>query len=148
MSRIPINLLTRLTGALMALGFAGTAFGYAAEPATLRAALDYGARFSPSHNSWQVFRSDGRSLRVLADADCANDLTPPEGLWLLTRNDVGEPELLAPSALPLPATHPGHVALLACDAPAPVPTDGEVLRVPAGLLQWLADNTGTVYVGR
>lgn len=147
MNRMSTKLLTRLAGALLALGFASAAAGYAAAPTDFRAALDYGALFSPLRNDWQVFQADGRSLRVLADADCHNDLVPPEGLWLLTRDAHGAPELLAPSALPLPSGHSGRVTLLACDAPAPA-GDGAVLRVPSQLLGWLANNTGAVYVGR
>lgn len=147
MNRSPTRFLSRLAGALLVLGFAGSAFGYAAAPTDFRAALDYSAKFSSIRNDWQVFRPDGRSLRVLPDADCHNDLAPPEGLWLLTRNAQGAPELLAPSALALPTAHSGHVALLTCDAPAPV-GDEQVLRVPRQLLGWLANNTGAVYVGR
>jgi len=147
MNRTPTPIRTRLTGVLLALGFAGTAFGHIEAPTDLRAALDFSAQFSPSRNDWQVFRPDGRRLRVLVDADCRNDAAPPEGLWLLTRDGEGAPELLAPSALPLPSGHSGHVALLACDAPVAA-GDGEVLRVPPQLLRWLANNTGAVYVGR
>src|SRR3546814_11810153 len=82
--------------------FRSSALAVATPAPTLRAALDYSARFSPIDNEWQVFRSDGRSLRVPAGRDCDNAKAPPEGLWLLTRNGVGEPELLAPSALSLP----------------------------------------------
>lgn len=147
MKRRFIPFLNRLAGAVLALGFAGSALAFVAPSPTLRAALDYSARFSPLRNDWQVFRADGRSLRVLAGADCDNTQAPPEGLWLLTRNGAGEPELLAPSALALPNGHSGHVTLLTCDAPVPA-SDSEVLRVPAELMPWLTNNAGLVYVGR
>lgn len=147
MNTLSTHIAVRVASALLALGVAGSALANATPSPTLRAALDYSARFSPLRNDWQVFRPDGRSLRVLANDDCDNAQPPPEGLWLLTRNDSGEPELLAPSALPLPSGHSGHVALLSCDAPAPA-GDGNVLRVPAPLLPWLTDNAGLVYVGR
>ncbi|PKM08238.1 MAG: hypothetical protein CVV14_04950 [Gammaproteobacteria bacterium HGW-Gammaproteobacteria-4] len=147
MNRKSTHILNLLAGSLLVLGFAGSALANATPSPTLRAALDYSAHFSPDRDDWQVFHHDGRSLRVLADADCRNEQAPPEGLWLLTRNGAGQPELLAPSALPLPAGHSGHIALLACDAPAPV-NDGGVLRVPSELMEWLTDNAGLVYVSR
>lgn len=147
MNRKPTPVLTLLASVLLVFGTAGSALANATPSPTLRAALDYSARFSPSRNDWQVFRHDGRSLRVRADADCLNEQPPPEGLWLLTRNGAGQPELLAPSALPLPAGHPGRIALLTCDAPAPA-SDEAVLRVPAELMPWLTDNAGLVYVSR
>lgn len=147
MNRSPSRLLSRLAGALLALSFAGTVSAIATPASNFRAALDYGARFSAERNDWQVYRADGRSLHVLADVDCQNDQGPPNGLWILSRDGDGQPELLAPSALALPAGHSGRVTLLACGAPAQT-GDGEVLRVPAELLGWLVDNTGTVYVGR
>jgi hypothetical protein len=147
MNRKSTHILNLLAGALLVLGFAGSALANATASPTLRAALDYSARFSLSGNDWHVFHHDGRSLRVLADADCDNAQVPPEGLWLLTRDGAGQPELLAPSALPLPAGHSGHIALLACDAPATA-ADDEVLRIPAELLPWLTDNAGLVYVSR
>lgn len=147
MNRSPSRLLSRLAGALLALSFAGSVSAIATPASHFRAALDYGARFSAERNDWQVYRADGRRLHVLADSDCQNDQGPPNGLWMLTRNASGHPELLAPSALNLPVGHSGHVALLSCEAPAQA-GDGEVLRVPSELLGWLADNTGTVYVGR
>lgn len=147
MNHNPAHIVTLLTSALLLFGAADSALANATPSPTLRAALDYSARFSPGRNDWQVFRHDGRSLRVLADIDCDNRQPPPAGLWLLTRDDAGQPELLAPSALSLPAGHSGHVSLLTCDAPASA-GDGEVLRVPAELLPWLIDNTGLVYVSR
>lgn len=147
MNRKSTHILNLLAGALLVFGFAGSALANATPSTTLRAALDYSARFSLSGNDWQVFHHDGRSLRVLADADCDKPQAPPEGLWLLTRDGAGQPELLAPSALPLPTGHSGRIALLACDAPTPV-NDGDVLRVPSELMEWLTDNAGLVYVSR
>src|SRR3546814_1786523 len=60
--------------------FRSSALAVATPAPTLRAALDYSARFSPIDNEWQVFRSDGRSLRVPAGRDCDNAKAPPEGL--------------------------------------------------------------------
>lgn len=147
MNTLSTHIAIRVASALLALGVAGSAQAFATPAFTLRAALDYSARYSINSNDWQLFRHDGRSLRVLADSDCNNTQPPPEGLWLLTRNGSGEPELLAPSALPLPNGHSGHVALMSCDAPGPA-GDTNVLRVPAPLLPWLTDNAGLVYVGR
>src|SRR3546814_7270336 len=90
MNTLSTHMTARVASALLALAVAGSALAVATPAPTLRAALDYSARFSPIDNEWQVFRSDGRSLRVPAGRDCDNAQAPPEGLWLLTRNGRSE----------------------------------------------------------
>lgn len=95
-----------------------------------------------SHKAqWRLLPSDGQDFAIQLDKSCTSTATVPAGLWLLTRDADGKPELLAPSQTNLPAGHSGHVPVVACDE-----KQGNGVALPASLIQWLSDNTGAVYV--
>ncbi len=103
----------------------------------------YDAVFDGRAGRWRLLDSDGRDVAVRVSDRCRGGALPPPGLWLLTRDAAGQPELQAFSATPLPAGHPGRVALASCgDTPA------DALPLPAGVLAWLQDQSGVIHVGR
>lgn len=95
-----------------------------------------------SHNAqWRLLPSDGQDFAIQLEQSCKSTADVPAGLWLLTRDADGKPELLAPSQTLLPAGHSGHIAVVACNE-----AQANALAVPASLIEWLSDNTGAVYV--
>ena len=106
----------------------------------------YSAVLDPAGARWRLLSADGADLNLRVRPDCRGGRPPPPGLWLLTRDAQGRPALVAPSATPLPAGHPGQVALVACGQalPAGLPA----LQVPADIIQWLDQRSGVVYVAR
>ena len=84
-----------------------------------------------------------REQRLRLAEACRAGPTPPPGLWLLSQDANGRPQLVAPSATPLPAGHPGRIALVGCgDAEA------GALVVPDALADWLKQHSGAIYVTR
>jgi len=101
----------------------------------------YTAVLNSINSQWRLLPSDGQDFAIQLDAGCHSATTIPAGLWLLTRDADGKPELLAPSQTVLPAGHSGHIPVVGCN-------DGQSdsLALPASLIQWLGDNTGAIYV--
>jgi hypothetical protein len=64
-------------------------------------------------------------------------------VWLLVVGGDGSAELVAPSAIHLPAGSPDRVALRGCNE-----ANGQQLAVPRSVLDLLTANTGAVYVDR
>lgn len=104
----------------------------------------YSAVLSRSQGAWRLMPANGNDIKLRVSPDCGSGSALPRGLWLLTRDGAGRPELVAPSATPLPAGHSGHVRLVDCDRPI---TEGEAaMAVPPGLVQWLEHRSGSIYV--
>lgn len=101
----------------------------------------YTAVLDSQNAQWRLLPSDGQDFAIQLDQSCKSTSTVPEGLWLLTRDADGKPELLAPSQTVLPAGHSGHISVVACNEEQ---ADG--LAVPASLIEWLSENTGAIYV--
>lgn len=120
----------------------------AAAPAADDAVFVEGARYSAvlsrGANAWRLLPAAGGELRLNVAEHCRAGQAPPRGLWLLTLDDRGRPQLVAPSATPLPAGHPGHIRLVGCDQP--VAAGETTLALPPGLIAWLQQNSGTIYV--
>lgn len=106
----------------------------------------YSAVFSPDQRTWRLLPAGGEDIHLKLSPDCGTGLSLPRGLWLLTRDGQGQPQLVAPSATALPAGHAGHVRLVACGRAA---SAGEPsLAVPAHLVRWLESRSGSIYVVR
>lgn len=101
----------------------------------------YTAVLNSNHSQWRLLPSDGQDFAINVDDSCRSGSAVPAGLWLLTRDAAGRPELLAPSQTLLPAGHSGHIPLVSC-----TDDNSQALAVPASLIEWLADTTGAVYV--
>jgi hypothetical protein len=120
----------------------------AAAPAADEAVFVEGARYSAvlsrGANAWRLLPAAGGELRLNVAEHCRSGQSPPRGLWLLTVDGQGRPQLVAPSATPLPEGHPGHIRVVDCDQAT---TPGEAaLALPPGLIAWLQQNSGTIYV--
>lgn len=100
----------------------------------------YSAVLHQSRGVWQLLPAEGANLLVGSDA-CHSARRVPVGLWLLTRDAQGRPELVAPSATALPRGVADHVPLRRCDAAGK--TD---LAVPQPMIDLLVAGTGAVYV--
>lgn len=101
----------------------------------------YTAVLDSSNAQWRLLPSDGQDFAIQLDKNCQSATSVPTGLWLLTRDADGKPELLAPSQTALPAGHSGHIPVVACDEDR-----AKGVALPASLIEWLSDNTGAIYV--
>ncbi len=100
----------------------------------------YTATLDQTNNQWRLQPLNGQDV-VIDTGSCATGAMVPTGVWLLVRDAQGRAELLAPSVTHLPAGHPDHVALRACDK-----AQGRQLAVPQSVLDLLTANTGAIYV--
>lgn len=129
---------------LISLPLASPARAFPADDAGFVEGTRYNAVLSQGQGRWRLLPADAADLRVRVSPDCRTPHAHPPGLWLLTRDAQGRPELLAPSATRLPAGHSGRIRLVDCREPV---TDGEpTLAVPPGLRQWLQDHSGVIHV--
>ena len=74
---------------------------------------------------------------------CGSPAPIPHGLWYVSQDDRGQPQLVAPSVTALPAGFPQHVTLRACGDKT---GDDVALFVPAVALTWINDHVGTVLI--
>jgi subtilisin family serine protease len=89
---------------------------------------------------WTLLPLDGQDFEIRANgASCAVTETIPSGVWLVGRDAQGRPELVAPSAT-LALAGQERVALHDCGEKGPG------IAAPRPLIDWLASNTGAVYV--
>ena len=109
--------------------------------AVYQAGGQYTAVLDNSNAQWRLLPGDGQDFAIQLDKNCASTTSVPAGLWLLTRDADGKPELLAPSQTALPAGHSGHIPVVACGD-----EQAKGVALPASLIEWLSDNTGAVYV--
>ncbi|WP_290593001.1 MULTISPECIES: hypothetical protein [unclassified Arenimonas] len=133
--------------ALSALAFfpgLAPATGPAADDAVFVEGARYDAVLHRREHRWRLLPAEGADLRLRVSETCRAGELPPRGLWLLTLDAAGHPTLVAPSATPLPSGHPGMVRLVGCDQP--LPAGLPALTVPAALSEWLAENSGAIYV--
>lgn len=138
---------TAFFAGLVALAASTGAHTYAAanadEPVFI-AGGQYTATLDQRTRQWRLLPMDGRDVEVASPAgECTQGPAIPKGVWLVTRNVKGRPELLAPSVTPLPAGHSDRVQLLACGESG----DGSPsLAVPPELIEWLSARAGAVYI--
>ena len=107
------------------------------------AGSQYSAVLSQADQSWKLLPLDGADVEVRADgAACATSAPLARGVWLVTRDESGRLELVAPSTTALADGAPAHVALVACgDADARSPA----VVAPRVLVDWLSTSAGAVY---
>ena len=74
---------------------------------------------------------------------CGSSKPIPHGLWYVSQDDRGRPQLIAPSVTALPSGFPQHVSLLACGEKS---GDDIALFVPAVALNWINDHVGSVLI--
>jgi hypothetical protein len=101
----------------------------------------YTAVLDAQNAQWRLLPSDGQNFAIQLDNNCRSSSKIPAGLWLLTRDANGNPELLAPSQTVLPAGHSGHIPVVDC-----ADDQDNALAMPASLIEWLGNTTGAIYV--
>lgn len=104
------------------------------------AASQYTAVYRQSQGQWRILPATGQDLAI-ATGDCPAGRAIPAGLWLVTRDDDGRVQLLAPSATALPDGASDTVAVRACDQ-----AEAGALRLPQPLIDLLASESGAVLV--
>jgi hypothetical protein len=135
-----------ILAALMSLPLASTAQASPADEAGFVEGTRYNAVLSHAQGRWRLLPADAADVRLRVGTGCRGGDAPPPGLWLLTRDAQGRPELVAPSATRLPAGHSGRIRLVDCRETG---TAGDpTLAVPPSLRQWLQDHSGAIYVAR
>ena len=104
------------------------------------ASSQYTAVYDQAHGQWRILPVTGQDLAI-ATGECATGTAIPKGVWLVTRDDAGRVQLLAPSTTPLPAGAADTIAVRACDAP-----EADALVLPQPLIDLLANESGAVLV--
>ena len=104
------------------------------------ASSQYTAVYDQAQGQWRILPVTGQDL-VIATGDCATGNTLPTGVWLVSRDDAGRVQLVAPSTTTLPAGALDTVAVRACDAP-----EADALVLPQPLIDLLANESGAVLV--
>ncbi|HXR63670.1 MAG TPA: hypothetical protein VN720_09055 [Rudaea sp.] len=103
----------------------------------------YTATLQQHSHHWHLQPLRGDEVDVIDHAkDCGSRKPIPNGLWFVSQDATGKPQLVAPSVTALPAGFPQHVALAACGEKV----DGDALFVPAVALAWINANVGTVLI--
>lgn len=93
---------------------------------------------------WRLQPLHGDEIDITDHAsDCGSTRPIPHGLWYVTQDDRGHPQLVAPSVTPLPSGYPIRVALRPCGATA---GDDVALFVPEVALSWINDHVGSVLI--
>ncbi|MCK7593450.1 hypothetical protein [Pseudomarimonas salicorniae] len=137
-----------LTAAILTLAAAGAASANSqgslhpvyAEAGQFTAMLDRDAQ------QWRLAPIVGEAIDVRSAELCPSTIRPVPGLWLVGRDEQGQPQLIAPSATLLPEGHSGRVALRRCDDPALREASVEAYGVPGKVLDWLVSESGAVLV--
>ena len=104
------------------------------------AGSQYTAVFHQSQGRWSILPATGQDLTI-AIGDCATGDVHPRGVWLVSRDDAGRVQLVAPSTTVLPAGAADTLAVRACDQAEP----GAVV-LPQPLIDLLAADTGAVLI--
>ncbi|MEO6626019.1 MAG: hypothetical protein ABIN37_14475 [Burkholderiaceae bacterium] len=142
----------RLIGGALALALCTGAYTVATRGADASKAFDpvfmhgqYTATLDQNSQHWRLLPHEGQDVEMFSPArQCANDKPIPQGVWLVTRDDHGRPELLAPSVTELPTGYSERVQLLACGERG---NGKPALSAPQILIDVLAERTGAIYVG-
>jgi hypothetical protein len=104
----------------------------------------YTATLKQHSHRWQLQPLRGEEVEVSDHAkDCGSRTPIPNGLWIVSQDAAGKPQLIAPSVTALPAGFPQHVAMRACGETA---NDELALFVPAVALNWINANVGSVLI--
>ena len=136
--------LAVLYAALFATVAAGAAPAHAAETEdagpVFTAGSHYSAVYHQSRGQWQILPVTGQDLAV-DTGDCATGAVHPKGVWLVSRDDQGRVQLVAPSTTVLAAGQSDTIAVRSCDNP-----EAQALVLPQPLIDLLAADTGAVLI--
>lgn len=131
--------------AAIALGpFAGSsAAGVDYEPVYITDG-QFTATLDQHAHRWRLQPLRGEEIDITDHSRACGSRQPiPHGLWYVSQDAHGQPELVAPSVTPLPNGYPTRVALHVCGESADEPA---VLFVPDVALAWINDHVGSVLI--
>ena len=104
----------------------------------------YTATLQQHSHRWRLQPLRGDEVEVSDHSKACGSSTPvPNGLWYVSQDEHGRPQLVAPSVTALPAGFPQHVALRVCGEKN---NDDLALYVPAVALNWISDYVGSVLI--
>src|SRR5450432_640197 len=104
----------------------------------------YDAALKQSEHLWRLLPLFDDEVDVTDRAKtCGSRVSIPHGLWYVTQDNSGRPQLLAPSVTPLPPGFPEHIALRACGEAADA---GMALFIPALALEWINAHAGAILI--
>jgi hypothetical protein len=109
------------------------------EPA-LTSESQFTVDFDQSQGIWTLMGADDQN-HIANVGRCREDRKLAEGLWLITRDQHGTVELVAPSVTRLAPGEPDRVLLTACDS-----SESSALHVPRDLIAQLVDQHGVVLI--
>jgi len=137
------HLLTSLAAACT-LAWSAHAPATSREKAVYFDAGQYSATFLQSAHEWRLQPITGDAVDVIdRDPACRANASPiPHGVWLVTRDDGGRLQLVAPSSTELPAGFPVQLRLAACGSRE----EHDAVAVPDIVFGWLAANSGSVMI--
>jgi hypothetical protein len=93
---------------------------------------------------WRLQPLRGNEVDITDHAsDCGSERPIPHGLWYVSQDDRGLPQLVAPSVTPLPTGYPTRVALRPCGAAS---GHDVALFVPVVALAWINEHVGSVLI--
>ena len=104
------------------------------------AGSQYTAVYRQGRGEWQILPVTGQDL-VVATGECTSGTVHPKGVWLVSRDDEGRVQLVAPSTTALPAGAADTIAVRACDD-----AQADALVLPQPLIDLLAADTGAVLI--
>lgn len=135
------------TLALAAALSSGNAIAQSAAPdPAYTAENQFTATLDQSGHVWRLLPAYGQDLDIRSEACpvAADDKSPvlAEGIWVVTSDEQGRPELVAPSSIVLPEGASDSIALRPCGQA----DDDNSLAVPQALIDLLVADTGAVYV--
>ena len=131
-----------LYAALFAIVFGGAAQAQDADDtgSVFNAGSQYTAVFHQARGQWQILPATGQDLAI-DTGECANGTVHPRGVWLVSRDDQGRVQLVAPSTTVLAAGQADTIAVRACDQ-----AGADALALPQPLIDLLASDTGAVLI--
>ena len=133
-------------GGLVAIALSAGAYSVISKPVEEPVFVDgqFTATLDQKSQHWRLLPIDGQDVEVFSpERQCGIGAPIPAGIWLVTRDSNGRPELLAPSVTALPDGYADRVHLRACGEA----TDGRpALEVPQILIDVLAERTVAIYV--
>ncbi|MDR3385980.1 MAG: hypothetical protein P4L92_02910 [Rudaea sp.] len=109
----------------------------------------YTAALQQRAHHWHLLPIQGDDVDVTDHASaCASRVHVPHGVWMVSSDATGRPQLVAPSATVLPAGFPQHLELRACSDTSGVagPDSADTLLVPDVVLDWIRTNVSSVMI--
>ncbi len=133
--------MKRITALLISIMFSSTAFAsISSSNPVYEAGSQYTAVLDTQDSQWHMVPRIQFDITQY-DKHCQSNTVIPSGVWLVTRDTNGNPELIAPSQTKLPKGHSGRIPLVSCSD-----KQSNGFAVSKKMIDWLSNNTGAIYV--